>query len=159
MHARPCSAHAQIFCPWMSTDRGDVIAIEQRVQHAGRQRHYIGLVVGPDKTACFKAFRHQPEATSIPTDKLDPVTTAVSEDIKRGVHRVQMHGLLDENREAVHAVAEIDRIAVQVHFQVFVEPEHGILPRIWISVVSSSMVAMALPISSSTPLASRTCSA
>ena len=104
----------------MSADRSDVIAIEQRVQRRWRQCYDLGLPVGPDETACFKALRHQPETTTIPTDDLDPVTAAVSEDIKRGVHRVQMHGLLDENRQAVHAVAEIDGIAVQVDFQAFV---------------------------------------
>ncbi|MDR5776627.1 MULTISPECIES: hypothetical protein, partial [unclassified Caballeronia] len=57
----------------------------------------------------------------------------------------------------VHAVAEVDRIAVQVDLQIIVEPEHGILPSIWTTVVSSSMVASAM--SNSTPLGKRMCKA
>src|ERR1700744_2192537 len=155
----PCSAHAQIFLLRMSPDRGDVVTLEQRVQHIGRQLHDLGLVVGPDEAARLQAFHKKPEAAAIPGQYFYTIAPPVAEDVKRSVHRVQPHRLLDENRKTVHAVAEINGVAVQVHLQVVVEAEHGSLPRIWTSVVSSSMVAIASPSSSATPFDSRTCNA
>src|SRR5579864_458497 len=149
------SAHAQIFPPWMAMDGGNVVAVEQRVQQIGCQGHDFGLVAGPDEVLCLKSLRHKPEPAAIPAEDLDAVATPVPEDVKRGVHWIEPHGLLDEDRETVHAVAEINRIAVEVNFEAYVEPEHGSLPSICTTVVNSSMLA--LPRSSSTPLDRRTC--
>lgn len=124
------SANAEIFPLCMSPDRRNVIAVEQRVQQVGCHRHDLGLIIRPDEVARLQSFNHQPETATVPEENLDAVTTPVPEDVKRGVHRVQLHRLLNEDRQAVHAVAEIDRVTVQVNLQIFVEPEHGNLPRI-----------------------------
>ncbi|WP_373422038.1 hypothetical protein [Burkholderia gladioli] len=65
--------------------------------------------------------------------------------------------MFDQDRQSVDTYAEVDRIAMQIDFQLFVEPEHGNLPSIWTIVASSSRLAF--PRSNSTPLGSRTCTA
>lgn len=85
------SADAEIFPLWMSPDRRDVIAIEQRVQQISCHRHDLGLVVRPDEVARLQSLYHQPEAATIPEENFDAVMTPIPEDVKRGVHRVQLH--------------------------------------------------------------------
>jgi hypothetical protein len=141
----------------MSLKSSDISTIEKPVQQLDGQCHDFALAVRPHKAVIgLESFEHQPETVVLPAQDLDAIASPVGKHVERGIHRIQMHRLLDENRQTVHAVPEIDGIAVQVNFQSFVEPEHGILPNIWTTVLSSSMLAALR--SSSTPFDSRTCS-
>ena len=64
----------------MPSYRGDVIAIEQRVQHVGCHRHDLSLVVWPDEVAALQSLYKKPETTAVPAKNLYSVTTSVSED-------------------------------------------------------------------------------
>lgn len=79
----------------------------------------------------------------------DPLYRAIG-----GSGEVLRGQVFDQDRQPVDAHAEVDRIAMQVDLQPFVEPEHGSLPSIWITVASSSTLAS--PRSNSTPFDRRT---
>jgi hypothetical protein len=141
----------------MPLKSSNVGTFEKPVQQIDGQRHDFGFAVRPDEAIIgLESLEHEPETVVLPAQDLNAIASPVGKNVERGIHRIQAHRLFDENRQAIHAVTEIDRVAVQVNFQVFVEPEHGILPNIWTTVLSSSMLAALR--SSSTPFDSRTCS-
>jgi hypothetical protein len=141
----------------MTLERSDVGTPEKPVQQLDGQCHDLAIVIRPDKAIIgLESLEHEPETVVLPAQDLDAIASPVGKDVERGIHGIQAHRLFDENRQTVHSVPEIDGIAVQVHLQIFVEPEHGILPNIWTTVLSSSMLAALR--SSSTPFDSRTCS-
>src|ERR1700712_4961046 len=153
----PCSTHASIMAFRMPLKSSNVGTFEKPVQQIDGQRHDFGFAVRPDKAIIgLESLEHEPETVVLPAQDLDAIASPVGKDVERGIHGIQAHRLFDENRQTVHSVPEIDRVAVQVHLQIFVEPEHGILPNIWTTVLSSSMLAALR--SSSTPFDSRTCS-
>src|SRR5258708_29733226 len=135
----------------MPLKSSNVGTFEKPVQQIDGQRHGLGFAVRPDEAIIgLESLEHEPETGVLPAQDLDAIASPVSKNIERGIHRIQAHRLFDENRQAVHSVPEIDRIAVQVHLQIFVEPQHRILPNIWTPVLSSSILASLG--SSSTPL-------
>ncbi|KGD55089.1 AMP-binding enzyme family protein [Burkholderia pseudomallei] len=111
--------------------------------------------VQPDEAVGFESLEQQPEAVAAPAENLDAITTSIAEHKQRRDHEVQVHRLFDQDRQSVDAHAEVDRIAMQVDLQPFVEPEQGGLPSIWITVASS--LTLASPRSNSTPFDRRTC--
>src|ERR1700684_505659 len=152
-----CSTHASIMAFRMPLKSSNVGTFEKPVQQIDGQRHDFGFAVRPDEAVIgLESLEHEPETVVLPAQDLDAIASPVGKNVERGIHRIQAHRLFDENRQTVHSVPEIDGIAVQIHLQIFVEPEHGILPNIWTTVLSSSMLAALR--SSSTPFDSRTCS-
>ena len=51
--------------------------------------------------------------------------TAIAERKNRRSERIERHCLLDQNRKAVDASAEVDRFTVQIDLQVIAQSEHG----------------------------------
>jgi hypothetical protein len=54
-----------------------------------------------------------------------PVATAIAERKNRRSKRIERHRLLDQNRKAVDASPEVDRLTVQINLQVTAQSEHG----------------------------------
>src|SRR5579859_295444 len=135
-----CSAHPRVISLGMLLDHGQVDAVEQPVQLLGAERDCVASV-RPDEAIGFESLEQQPEAVAAPAENLDSIAPAVAEDEQRRGHRVQAHRLFDQDRQSVDAHAEVDWIAMQINLQPFVEPEHGSLPSICTTAVSSSKFA------------------
>lgn len=121
----------------MLLDHSQVDAVEQPVQLLDCECDGLGSR-RPGKAIGFKSLEEQPEAVAASAEYLDAIAAPVAEYEQSRSHRVQVHRLLNQDRQAVDTHAEVDRLAMQVHFQPFVEPEHGNLPSIWTIVSSSS---------------------
>nr|WP_292452344.1 hypothetical protein [Methylibium sp.] len=132
----------------------DVDALQQPMQLLHRQRRYRSLL-RPDEAILLEALQQQPEAVAVPAQDLHAVAPPVAEDVHARRERVQAERLFYPQRQAVDVEPEVDRLAVQVDLQAFVETEHRTLP-------SVSMTTLACCTSTSrrsktTPLGSRAC--
>lgn len=140
---------------WVPAHRLDVDAVKQPVQLFGGQLdHYLRLP-GPDETVGLEPFHHQPEARAIVQQQLDPVAAAIMEGEHGAGKRIELHGLLDQRHQAVHASPEVDRRAVQVDPRVGVKPEHQCAPRAAIIAVTSAASCPVHSNSTVTPLGRR----
>src|SRR5258706_2445612 len=138
----------------MALHDADVDALEQPVQLLHRQRrHHVGH--WPDEAVLLQSFEQQPEAVAVPAEDLHAVAPAVAEHVHARRERVQAEGLVHQQRQAVDVQPEVDRLAVQVHLQGFVEAEHRILPS---TSNSSTACRSSTPrTSTTTPLGSHAC--
>jgi hypothetical protein len=74
-------------------------------------------------------FRTSTKAGPIEEQQLHPVATAIAERKNRRSKRIERHRLLDQNRKAVDASPEVDRLTVQIDLQVTAQSEHGLVLR------------------------------
>src|SRR5438105_3893240 len=154
-HAQPArSGDALVQTMRVPLHDADVDAFEQPVQLLHRQRRNCGLK-RPDEPILLEPLQQQPEAVALPPQDLHAVASSVPEHVHAGGERVQSERLLDEHGQAVDAEPEVNRRAVQVDLQPFVEAEHRILPR---TSNSSTVCCSSTPRTSiTTPLGSHAC--
>jgi hypothetical protein len=72
----------------------------------------------------MQIVQDQHKTRSIEEQQLHPVATAIAEGEHRTLKRVEAHRLLDQDRQAVDASPEVDRIQVEVDVQVSAQSEH-----------------------------------
>src|SRR3954463_15952420 len=108
-------------------DHCEINAIEQPMQLLHGQRRH-GVDVRPDKSVLLKTLHQHPKAVSLPAQNFYAITSPIPEDVQRLSKRIQPEGLLDQDRQTVKTDPEVDRLAMQVDLQAFVEAEHRSLP-------------------------------
>src|SRR5262245_120593 len=91
----------------------------------------------------------------MPAQNLHSVAPTIAEDVHARGERVQTQRLLYEQRQAVDIEPEVDRIAVQVDLQPFVEGEHRTLPSA--SITAPTCRGSTPRRSTATPLGKRAC--
>src|ERR1700689_1078981 len=69
----------------------------------------------PAKLRFLKTFRIKTNAGSIPKYNFDSVGPFCTEDIKRAIEWIAA-GVTDQGQQAVYALAKIDRVTCQKHF-------------------------------------------
>lgn len=111
----------------MALHDGNVDALEQPVQLLHHQgRHSVSG--WPDEAVLLQALEQQPVAVAVLAENLHAVASAVAEHIRAGRERIQAKRLLHQQCQAVDVQPEVDRLAVQVDLEGFVEAEHRSLP-------------------------------
>ncbi|MCK1412389.1 MULTISPECIES: hypothetical protein [unclassified Bradyrhizobium] len=104
----------------------DVIdAVKDPVQLLGRQRDDRLLAARPSELVLGQPLQDQHKAGPVEEQQLHPVATAIAERKNRRSERIERHRLLDQNRKAVDASPEVDRLTVQIDLQVTAQSEHG----------------------------------
>ncbi|MEX3605418.1 MAG: hypothetical protein VB142_01395 [Burkholderia sp.] len=93
-----------------------------------------------------------PNPVSLVPHQLDTIGPTVAESVHHSPERVELHRLLDQHRQPVDALAEIDCIPMQVHLHFVVEAEHAVLSNEFIIAVSRSTSALVRKNSTLTPL-------
>jgi hypothetical protein len=72
----------------------------------------------------MQIVQDQHKTRSIEEQDLHSVATAIAERKNRWSKRIERHRLLNQNRKAVDAGPEVDRLTVQVDFQISAQSEH-----------------------------------
>ncbi len=101
----------QLFVPFHSTE---VIAVEQPVDLLPRQRNQLLFTTRPVELLLGQALVIEHEPVVFPIQELDLVPPPVGEGIQRPFERVVAQLLFDDGSQAPEALAEIDRITIQV---------------------------------------------
>src|SRR5271155_2531084 len=109
----------------MADHRIDIDAVEDPVQLLGRQRDNRLLATRPSELVLGQPLQDQHKAGPVEEQQLNPVETAIAERKNRRSERIERHRLLDQNRKAVDASPEVDRLTVQIDLQVIAQSEHG----------------------------------
>ncbi|WP_429034132.1 hypothetical protein [Bradyrhizobium sp. I1.14.4] len=109
----------------MADHRIDIDAVEDPVQLLGRKRDDRLLAARPSELVLGQPLQDQHEAGPIEEQQLYPVATAIAERKNHRRKRIERHRLLDQNRKAVDASPEVDRLTVQIDLQVTAQSEHG----------------------------------
>ena len=93
-----------------------VEAIEQPIQLLSAQaNHALCRRSWPMEAIFFQALLPQAETIALPIEDLDLVLTPVGEHEQPLGKRVLLQRLLDQYRQAIYPLAEIDRIAAHQH--------------------------------------------
>ncbi len=90
----------------MSSNRGDIIAVKQRVQHVGRHCHDVSLVVRLDEVARFQSFNLD-EIASTPTKQKYVARKEITSECR-----------LHQRGKSIHATAHIGDARCQPHTRV-----------------------------------------
>jgi len=111
----------------MGLHASDIVAIEQPVQLLGGERNqFVNALARPVEAGFFQALLPQAEATAFPVEHLDTVSTSVAEHKEMLGERVEAETVLNQHRQAVDTLAEVDGIPAQIdHRQVIRWPHHG----------------------------------
>lgn len=96
----------------MAHHRIDIDAVEDPVQLLGRKRDHRCLPARPPELVLGQPLQDQHKTRPIEEQELHPVATAIAERKNRRSKRIERHRLLDQNRKAVDAGPEVDRLAV-----------------------------------------------
>ncbi|UPJ84939.1 hypothetical protein IVB16_38715 (plasmid) [Bradyrhizobium sp. 183] len=99
--------------------------VKDPVQLLGRQRDDRLLAARPSELVLGQPLQDQHKAGPVEEQQLHPVATAIAERKNRRSERIERHRLLDQNRKAVDASPEVDRLTVQIDLQVTAQSEHG----------------------------------
>lgn len=114
-----------------------VDTVQQPLQLLDRQRRHRRLT-RPSKTISLEPFEEEPESIVVPAERLDAVRPPVAKHVHRLRKRIKSQGLLNQRRQAVDRFTEVHCVAVQMHFQPFVEAEQQRAPSASITAFTSS---------------------
>ncbi|MGY4567005.1 hypothetical protein [Bradyrhizobium sp. USDA 3256] len=118
------SSAGNLILPHRMTDhRIDIDAVEDPVQLLGRKPDDRLLAARPSELVLGQPLQDQHKAGPVEEQQLHPVVTAIAERKNRRHKRIERHRLLNQNRKAVDASSEVDRLTVQIDLQVTAQSE------------------------------------
>jgi len=109
----------------MANHRVNVDAVENPVELLGRELDDRRLAPGPSEPVFRQSLQDHHKTGPIEEQQLHSVAAAIAKRKDRRRERVQLHHLLHQDCKAVDAGAKVDRLAMQVDFQISTQSEHG----------------------------------
>ena len=102
--------------PFMHPHAGDIETSKQPVELFLAQREYrIVHLARPLEAVLLQALVPQAKTRLIPIDDLELVAAAVRKDKQRTREWRALHGVFDDDHQAVNVLAEINRVPMQIH--------------------------------------------
>jgi transposase len=102
----------------------DIDAVENPMELLGQKRHHRSLPARPSEPVFRQSLQDHHKTQPIEEQQLHSVAAAIAKGKDRRRKRVERHRLLHQDSKAVDARAKVDRLAVQVDFQVSAQSEH-----------------------------------